>query len=260
MVSFRAHLAGTKVKTNIQHSTFNIQNPISGRSQCLSMLVVGCWLLVVLLFLGNKVLAADTNAVLDGWFAAQKNLHSWSADFVQTRVLKTLTQPLTATGHVDFAMPDQFRWEIGKPGRTIAVGGSGKMFVVYPLLKRAERYPLGQDAPKQWRDMMSLLQAGFPHSRKEFETQFLVLSLAGTNGVWQFAVQPRSQSVRQMMPEMRLGVATNDYSLVSTEMIFVDGSRMRNDFTNAVLNPGLDKQLFDWQPPADFKIVEPLSP
>lgn len=213
-----------------------------------------------MLFAAPCLTAADTNAVLDGWFAAQKNLQSWSADFVQTRMLKTLTQPLTATGHVDFAMPDQFRWEIGQPARTIAVGGGGHMFVVYPLLKRAERYPLGQDAPKQWRDTMSLLQAGFPHSRKEFETQFQLLSLAETNGVWQLALQPRSQSVRQMMPEMRLGVATNDYSLASTEMIFVDGSRMRNDFTNAVLNPGLDRQLFDWQPPADFKIVEPLSP
>ncbi len=236
----------------------------SRRSFCHSSFVIRHLALFIwglgMLFAAPCLTAADTNAVLDGWFAAQKNLQSWSADFVQTRMLKTLTQPLTATGHVDFAMPDQFRWEIGQPARTIAVGGGGHMFVVYPLLKRAERYPLGQDAPKQWRDTMSLLQAGFPHSRKEFETQFQLLSLAETNGVWQLALQPRSQSVRQMMPEMRLGVATNDYSLASTEMIFVDGSRMRNDFTNAVLNPGLDRQLFDWQPPADFKIVEPLSP
>jgi outer membrane lipoprotein-sorting protein len=212
------------------------------------------------LFAGQNVFATDTNAVLDGWFAAQKNLRSWSADFVQTRTLQTLTQPLTTTGHVDFAMPDAFRWEIGKPARTIAVGGGGEMFVIYPLLKRAERYPLGQNAPKQWRDTMSLIQAGFPHSRKEFEAQFQVRSLTENNGVWQFALQPKSQFARQMMPELRLGVATNDFSPVSTEMIFVDGSRMRNDFTNAVLNPALDKNLFEWKPPDDFNVVNPLSP
>lgn len=217
---------------------------------------------VFFFFLFSSILAgaADTNAVLDGWFAAQKNLQSWSADFTQTRMLKTLTQPLTATGHVDFAMPDKFRWELGKPARTIAVGGGGQMFVIYPLLKRAERYPLGQNAPKQWRDTMSLLQAGFPHNRKEFEAQFQVLSLVETNGVWQLALQPKSQFARQMMPELQLGLATNDFSLTSTEMVFVDGSRMRNDFTNAALNPTLDKELFHWQPPADFKVVEPLSP
>lgn len=224
------------------------------------MVGVECWWLVVFLFLGNTAFAGDTNAVLDGWFAAQTNLQSWSADFVQTRTLPTLTQPLTAAGHVDFAMPDEFRWQLGRPARTIAVGGGGEMYVIYPLLKRAERYPLGQNAPKQWRDTMSLLQAGFPHGRKEFEAQFRVLSLAETDGVWQLNLQPRSQFARQMMPELRLGLATNGFSLVSTEMIFADGSQMRNDFTNAVLNPALGQKLFDRQPPADFKVVEPLSP
>ena len=52
-----------------------------------------------------------------------------------------------------------------------------------------------------------------------------------------------------MMPELRIGLATNDFSLASTEMVFVDGSRMRNDFTNAVLNPALDETLFEWSRP-----------
>jgi hypothetical protein len=34
---------------------------------------------------------------------------------------------------------------------------------------------------------------------------------------------------------------------------------MRNDFTNAVLNPLLDKNLFEWQPPDDFKVTSPFS-
>lgn len=217
------------------------------------------FLALAFLLAGQKIFAADANAVLDGWFAAQGKLQSWSADFTQTRTLKTLTQPLVASGHVDFAMPDQFRWQIGQPARTIALGGGDAMFVVYPLLKRAEHYPLGPNTPKQWRDMMSLLQAGFPHNRKEFEVQFQVRSLAETNGLWLLSLSPQSAFARQMMPELRLGLATNDYSLVSTEMIFVDGSTMRNDFTNSVLNPPLDKNLFEWTPPADFKVTEPFS-
>ena len=211
------------------------------------------------LFLATPALfAANTNAVLDSWFAAQKNLRSWSADFTQTRMLKTLTQPLTTTGHLDFAMPDQFRWVIGNPPRTIALRQDDQMFVIYPLLKRAEEYPLGRTTPQQWRDMMSLLQAGFPTSRQQFETEFQVLSLAQTNGAWQLALQPQSRLARQMMPELRLGLATNDFSLVSTEMIFADGSRMRSDFTHTVLNPVLDSKLFQWQPPPDYTVTEPL--
>jgi outer membrane lipoprotein-sorting protein len=62
-----------------------------------------------------------------------------------------------------------------------------------------------------------------------------------------------------MMPELNIGLTTNDFSLASTELVFVDGSRMRNDFTNAVLNPPLDEKLFKWTPPADFKVTNPFT-
>jgi outer membrane lipoprotein-sorting protein len=203
--------------------------------------------------------ADETNSVMDAWFAAQKNLHTWSADFVQTRTLKTLTRPLVAWGHVAFAMPDDFRWELGQPARTIALRQGDEMFVIYPRLKRAERYPLGAATPTEWRDTMSLLQAGFPRDRKEFDAQFQIVSLTETNGTWQMALQPNSLFARRMMPELCIGLATNDFSLTSTELVFVDGSRLRNDFTNAVLNPSLDEKLFEWNPPADFKVVEPFK-
>jgi len=203
--------------------------------------------------------AADPQAVLNAWFAAQTNVRSWSADFVQTRTLKTLTEPLTAKGHVDFVAPDQFRWALGEPARTIAVRSRNEMYLVYPLLKRAERYPLGENTPKQLRDMMSLLQAGFPRSQREFTAEFQILRLTQTNGAWVFALQPKSKFALQMMPELQLGLATNDFAPASTEMIFVDGSRIRSDFTNAAVNPPLDQKLFEWQPPADFKVTNPLN-
>jgi outer membrane lipoprotein-sorting protein len=203
--------------------------------------------------------AADNDAMLDAWFAAQKNFHAWSADFVQTRALKTLTQPLVTRGHLFVAMPNDFRWELGQPPQTLALRHGDEMFVVYPRLKRAERYPLGAATPAEWRDTMSLLQAGFPRDRKDFDKQFQILSLTQTNGAWQMSLQPKSAFARRMMPELRLGLATNDFSLTSSELIFVDGSRMRNDFTNAVMNPALDEKLFAWTPPADFKVVNPLA-
>ena len=203
--------------------------------------------------------AADTNAVLEAWFAAQAAVRSLSADFVQTRTLKTLVQPLTATGHLWFAPPNQFRWELGRPAQTIALRHADEMFVIYPRLKRAEHYPLGASAPREWRDAMSLLDAGFPRTRKEFDSQFQVQSLAETNATWLLALQPRRAAAREIMPELRVILATNDFSLAGTELLFVDGSRMRNDFTNAVANAPLDEKLFQWKAPADFKVTEPFA-
>jgi len=214
---------------------------------------------LVLLYGWLPSAVADPDAVLDQWFAAQQNLQSWSADFIQTRTLPTLTQPLIAHGHLDFALPGDFRWQIGQPARTIALGHDVQMYVIYPLLKRAELYPLGPDTPKQWRDMMSLLQAGFPHNRQEFTAQFKVLSLTTTNSAWLLALSPNSSFARQMISELQLGFATNNFELISTEMILVDGSRMRTDFNNSVINPTLDRSLFTWQPPADYKVTAPMG-
>jgi outer membrane lipoprotein-sorting protein len=209
--------------------------------------------------LPSVVLAADTNDVLNSWFAAQASLQSWSADFIQTRTLKTLTQPLVTTGHVWFRAPDAFHWEIGQPARTIALGQGDAMYVIYPRLKRAERYPMGKNTPQQWRDMMSLLQAGLPRNRQDFDGAFRVQSMVQTNAQWLIVLQPRSEFTRQMMPELDLNLATNDLSLTATELVFVDGSRMRSDYTHAVVNGAVDKNLFEWTPPGDFKVTSPLS-
>src|SRR5205823_8310981 len=62
----------------------------------------GAWSLVFGVFLlgaSSSFAANPQNAAqLSTWLSAQTNIQSWSADFVQRRALKSLTQPLTATG------------------------------------------------------------------------------------------------------------------------------------------------------------------
>jgi outer membrane lipoprotein-sorting protein len=205
------------------------------------------------------VYATDTNAVLSAWFASQTNLQTWTADFTQTRVFKTLTQPLVTTGRIAFAVPNRFRWELGRPARTVALREADEMFVVYPLLQRAERYPLGGGAPGEWRDLLALLDAGFPRNRAEFDARFRLVSLTATNGSWLLGLQPVSAFARKLIREVRVGLATNDFALTSNEMVFADGSRLRNDYTNAVLNPPLEAAVFRWVPEPGFKITEPMG-
>lgn len=204
-----------------------------------------------------QIYAADTNSILNGWFAAQAKVKTWSADFTQIRSFKALTQPLATKGKIYYSTPDKFRWELGQPARTVAVRHDDEMFVIYPALKRAEHYPLGAGAPRQLRDMLSLLQAGLPRNQREFDSQFQINSLVETNGDWQMVLQPKSAGARQMLSELRIALATNNFSLDSTTLVFADGSMMQNNYTNAVINPSLDQNLFEWKPPPDFKVTEP---
>ena len=198
-------------------------------------------------------------SALPRFLSAQTNLLTWSADLTQTRQLKTLTQPLVSTGRVWFAAPNKFHWEIGSPAQTIAVRGADEMLVIYPRLKRVERYPIGAQASGQWKDTLALLEAGFPRSHREIEERFRILSLTESNDLHHVALEPRSSSARRMMPQITISFATNDYALRATELQFADGSTMRNEFRNAQENPALDPALFHPEIDPDFKIVEPMK-
>jgi outer membrane lipoprotein-sorting protein len=131
--------------------------------------------------------AADQTPLLDSWFAAQTNLHTFTAEVVQTRTLKAQAQPLVSTGQVWIAVPDHFRWEIGSPAQTIALRRPDTLFVIYPRLKRAEKYPLDDQQSGPWKDVLSLLEASFPRSRADLEARFRVLAVTQTNAHWQLA-------------------------------------------------------------------------
>jgi len=222
-------------------------------------LAIAVLMLTGLLAASCSAPAADTNSLLASWLAKQPDIQTWSADFIQTRALKSLTQPLTATGHVWFAAPNRFRWELGKPARTIAVRAADEMLVIYPMLKRVERFPLTGNATGQWRDALALLETGFPRSQAELESRFNILSQNVSNQTCEILLQPKSASARQMMPQLKIAFDTKDFSLKATELQFADGSTMRNDFIQPVLNPQITPEMFSPKIEPDYKVVEPLK-
>jgi outer membrane lipoprotein-sorting protein len=217
-------------------------------------------LFVVLLITGlsARAASADDNTVLDKWLAAQTKVQSWEADFVQTRTFKTLSQPLKESGHVWFTAPDRFHWELGHPPKTIAVRAPNEMLLLYPKLKRVERYPL-TEAAGPWREAMGLLEAGFPRSRQQMESRFTIVSQKVNGNTCDLVLQPKSPAARKMMPRIGISFDTQTSNLLSTSLEFADGSSMRNDFSNPVLNPTVDEKMFSPDIPSDYKVVEPLK-
>jgi outer membrane lipoprotein-sorting protein len=202
--------------------------------------------------------AEPSAALLDQWISAQTNLHTWTADCTQTRSLKVLSQPLVANGKVWVMAPDRFRWELGQPAQTVALRQPDILLIIYPRLKRVEKYPLRAAEPGPWKDALALLEASFPRSRRDLESHFRVVSITGTNSIMQVTLQPKSAFARKFMAEIQVTVSTNDFSPLATELTFSDGSSMRNDFTNVVVNAPLGHELFEVKLAPDFSVVEPL--
>jgi len=212
---------------------------------------------LLLFFLPTLLRAADTNAVLAAWLAAQTNVSTWSAEFIQTRSLKALNQPLVSTGRVWFAKPNRFRWELGQPAQTIAVRDEELLQVIYPRLKRAERYPLADGKSGPLGEALGLLDAGFPRSRADFDARFRVASLETINGAWCFGLQPATASARRMLPSIQVTLEKKTFLLLANELVFPDGSRMRNDFSNPTLNAAFAPDVFKPALGDDFKVVAP---
>lgn len=234
MVSIHSHLAGWPM----------------------TRIVRGGWLLLCLVAAVSR--GAEYDAQFEKWLAAQTNLQSWAGDFKQTRALKVLAQPLVSAGKV-WVKPGEFRWELGQPVQTIVLRRADQLLIVYPRLKRAEKYPLEGVPPGPMRDALALLDASLPRDRAAMEAHFRLLTAALTNSTLQVVLQPKSDAARKFIGEILIGFRTNDYAIAATEMRFGDGSSLRNDFSNVVLNQPLDPKLFVPDVPADYTVVEPLK-
>ena len=109
--------------------------------------LVACTIAVLCVTASVACGADERDIQFNRWFAAQTNLQSWSADFTQTRSLKVLSQPLVATGKVWVTVPNRFRWELGQPAQTIVLRQPDQLLIIYPRLKRAEKYSLSGVPP-----------------------------------------------------------------------------------------------------------------
>ena len=155
--------------------------------------------------------------------------------------------------------PGQFRWELGQPVQTIVLRTPEQLLIVYPRLKRAEKYPLTAVPTGPMKDALALLDASLPRDRATMEKNFQLLSAMETNSILQMTLQPRSAEARKFIGQIVIGFHTNDFTIAITEMKFADGSKLHNDFTNVVLNAPIEAKKFEADLPADYTISEPLK-
>jgi len=213
---------------------------------------------LIFLFLGTVSHAADYDAQFNQWFGVQTNLQGWAGDFTQTRMLTVLNQPLVSHGKV-WVKPGEFRWELGQPAQTIVLRRPEQLLIIYPRLKRAEKYPLDAVPTGPMKDALALLDASLPRDRATMEKNFQLLSATATNATLQMTLQPRSEAARKMIGQIVIGFRTNDFTIAVTEMKFADGSKLHNDFTNVVLNQPIEPKMFEVDLPPDYTVVEPLK-
>ena len=133
------------------------------------------------------------------------------------------------------------------------------MLVIYPRLKRVERYSFGAQQTGPWKDTLALLEAGFPRNESDLNKQFKIIGLSQSNNICELSLEPRSAAGRRMMPKLSIAFSINDFMLRATELQFADGSTMRNEFANPQLNSPIDSTRFNPKLDPEYKIIEPMK-
>jgi outer membrane lipoprotein-sorting protein len=203
--------------------------------------------------------ADPSEQILNAWLKKQAQVKSWSADVLQTRKLKTLVRPLETLGRVWFAPPNRFRWQLGDPPRTIAIQTEEDLVIVYPRLKQVERYPRADITDPSWGQVLALLELGFPSDAENFYARYELISATRSEKIWQFDLQPAAKEARRLLERVRLEISADDLVLSATELVFPDGSTMRNQFSGHRLNSEIDESLFEIQMDAEYQVVYPLK-
>ena len=196
---------------------------------------------------------------LNTWMDQQAKIKTWSADVVQIRNLKSLTRPLKSRGQVWFRQPNRFRWQLGDPPRTIAVRKDDELLIIYPRLKQIERFAAGEDVDPAWKQVLALLEVGFPSDSETFFSRYELIRTTRLKKSWKFELRPAAEVARKLLDRVTVEISTRDFTLLATELIFPDGSTMKNQFIHRQLNPDLDEALFDFEIEEDYTVVNPLQ-
>lgn len=182
-------------------------------------------------------------APLRAMIARQKSIRTLSADYTQTRSLRTLRSPLLSRGCLWYEAPDSFRWETTEPARSILVGTpSGTT-----LLRRegnknvAKSIASGSPDGIGMAGMSSLSRGDFDAFRRSF--RILSLTTKGANSAAR--LQPLSGDAARGIDEISIEFDTATGEWISLGVRIRDGSSLIWKFSNVRINPKLPAGLFD---------------
>lgn len=177
--------------------------------------------------------------------AAQRDVRSLSANFTQTRALRTLRSPLKCPGRLWFQAPDWFRWELGEPPKTIILGTPSGVTIIQPDKKRAQKNPPATPGRPGGAEALGMIRFPGGGSFEEFQRLVQVLAIRTVGPTCHLEMLPRDASARGLSA-IKLDFDMRTGHWISLEIVTREGSSILNEFSNVEINPKLDKRIFDF--------------
>jgi outer membrane lipoprotein carrier protein len=203
-------------------------------------------ILCVLVPFSGRAAEPPDLAPIKRWIAKQDDFHSVQADFTQTRALRALRSPVAIHGHLWFVAPDLLRWELGEPPKTVVLRKGTTYFVIQTTKKKVERS--AADTLGKKGGMQALAMMSFPLAKDfaDFNRRFEVLTVTTAEERCHLEIAPRDLQARKALEVIKIDFDTANGQLLVFEMVFRDGSSMRNEFSNVKMNQKIDHHVFEY--------------
>jgi len=198
----------------------------------------------------QKLEPAGIDALLQKLQERQNATPGVSADFIEVRKSRVLTEPMTSSGELQFMPPGSFRREIigARPSTTVSNGR--ELWIYYPKFKEAEKYVIGAGLPVD--DAVQALLAGmnFEAARKAYN-----ISVEQSDKGYLLELQPRTSRLKRMFKTMSLTLDEN-LDVVRSEVELHRGDQVTTTFQN-IKRGAIPAARFDFRPAAGVRTSEP---
>jgi outer membrane lipoprotein-sorting protein len=207
-------------------------------------------IIILLLGFALSVRAAENTfdlSSLENSLKAQKKIRSISADFIQTRALKTLKSPLAIKGRFWFEAPDRFRWELGEPAKSIIIGSRQELTIIQPLKKKVEKIDLTKAShTKNGPEFIRMMEMISSNSLENFQKEMHIISLKNLGPNCRLEVVPKNPETAKGLSSLLLDFEQSTGYWVAFELVTKEGSSMRTEFQNVRLNAKLASNTFEY--------------
>lgn len=197
---------------------------------------------IFLFVLSFSLASAADLSIVQRWLDTNANTKSLKVDFIQSRALKTVKNPLVQEGTLWMNYPtNQFRWQLGAPAKTIVVSQQDDQIAVLRTpLKRVEFRQAGQSSSAPG---LSSLTKGFPKTMAEFEKRYRVLSTAKKGNAYEIVTQPIGPD-SEGVSRFRFVLDPQRFLLKGMVIDLKDGSMVTTTFQRVNRNEPIQAQVF----------------
>jgi outer membrane lipoprotein carrier protein len=196
----------------------------------------------------------DEKKLIQTWLQRQHEIKSLSADFTQTRSLRSLQSPIRNKGHLWLVKPDLFRWQLGDPPKTVVVRKGGSVDLISPF--KHQMRPLDPQEAQRQLGMQGAAMMDRPVAKDyaDFISHFDILNVQSSNGRCEISILPKQDEARKFLERISLTFKVADGHLLAFGMRMRSGAAIENEFSEVEINQPIPRSVFEF-PVSGYEVL-----